>query len=89
MTRSFLNMPRRKINIFKIGSIGASNISLTIEGYSTSYQCNRDKYRFRLKNVEEEKEVIKYLKDKGFEIALIEDSSDYTVKISKSNKEKS
>jgi len=46
---------------------------------------NRDKYRFKLKNVEEEKEVIKYLKDKGFEIALIEDSSDCTVKISKSN----
>jgi hypothetical protein len=41
----------------------------------------------RIVCISEEGEIVmKYLEDKGFEIALIEDSSDYTVKISKSNK---
>jgi len=82
------NVEMRKINIFKIVGIWCfkhffndREVFNELSGY-----YNREKYRFELKNIEEEEEVIKYLKDKGFEFAFIEDSSDYTVKISKSNK---
>jgi len=81
------NVERRKINIFKIGGIWCfkhffndREVFNKLSGY-----YNREKYRFELKNIEKRKEVINYLKDKGFEIALIENSSDYTIKISKYN----
>ncbi len=82
------NVERGKINIFKIEGIWCFKyffndrevFNKLLEYY------NRGKYRFELKNIEERKKVMEYLEYKGFEIALIENSSDYTVKISKSNK---
>jgi len=47
---------------------------------------NRDKYRFELKNVGERNKVMKYLEEKGFETTLIEDTSEYTVKIDRFKK---
>ncbi|NQE04963.1 hypothetical protein C5S32_03735 [ANME-1 cluster archaeon GoMg1] len=82
------NVEKRKINIFKIGGIWCFkyffNDGEIFNKLSEYY--NRDKYRFEVNNIEERKKVMEYLEYKGFEIALIENSSDYTVKISKSNK---
>jgi len=82
-----INNFARDYNIFKIGGIWCfkhffndREVFNELSGY-----YNHEKYRFELKNIEERKEVINYLEDKGFEITLIENSSDYTVKISKYN----
>ena len=77
-----------KIYIFKIGSLwcfkyffGDREIfSELLEYY------NREKYRFELKNDEERNKVMKYLEGKGFEPFLVEDPSDYTVKIDRYKK---
>jgi hypothetical protein len=77
-----------KINIFKIGSLwcfkyffGDREIFNELSEY-----YNREKYRFELKNDDERKKVKKYLEEKGFEPVLIEDTSDYTVKIDRYKK---
>ncbi len=77
-----------KINIFKIGSLwcfkyyfGDREIFMDLSEY-----YNRDKYRFELKNVGERNKVMKYLEEKGFKTALIEDTSEYTVKIDRFKK---
>jgi len=76
------------INIFKIGSLwcfkyffGNREIFMDLADY-----YHRDKYRFELKNVGERNKVMKYLEEKGFEISLIEDTSEYTVKIDRFKK---
>jgi hypothetical protein len=76
------------INIFKIGSLwcfkyffGNREIFMDLADY-----YNRDKYRFELKNVGERNKVMKYLEEKGFETSLIEDTSEYTVKIDRFKK---
>ncbi len=80
---SDVNAKGDKINIFKIGGLwcfkyffGDRELFMGLSDY-----YNRDKYRFELKNVGERNKVMKYLEGNGFETALIEDTSDYTVKI--------
>lgn len=77
-----------KINIFKIGSLWCFKYFFgdreLFMGLSEYY--NRDKYRFELKNVGERNKVMKYLEEKGFETTLIEDTSEYTVKIDRFKK---
>ncbi|MDI6885888.1 MAG: hypothetical protein QMD22_05995 [archaeon] len=82
------NAKSDKINIFKIGSLwcfkyffGDREIFMGLADY-----YNRDKYRFELKNVGERNKVMKYLEEKGFETTLIEDTSEYTVKIDRFKK---
>ena len=76
------------INIFKIGSLWCFKYFFgdreLFMGLSEYY--NRDKYRFELKDVGERDKVMKYLEEKGFETTLIEDTSDYTVKIDRFKK---
>jgi hypothetical protein len=76
------------INIFKIGSLWCFKYFFgdreLFMGLSEYY--NRDKYRFELKNVEDRDKVMKYLEEKGFETTLIEDTSEYTVKIDRFKK---
>jgi hypothetical protein len=82
------DVKREKINIFKIGSLWCFKYFFgdreLFMGLSEYY--NRDKYRFELKNVGDRDKVMKYLEEKGFETTLIEDTSDYTVKIDRFKK---
>ena len=86
--KSDVNAKRDTINIFKIGSLWCFKYFFgdreLFMGLSEYY--NRDKYRFELKNVGERDKVMKYLEEKGFETALIEDTSEYTVKIDRFKK---
>ncbi|MCW3133942.1 MAG: hypothetical protein N2V78_06410 [Methanophagales archaeon] len=82
------DVKRDTINIFKIGSLwcfkyffGDREIFMDLADY-----YNRDKYRFELKNVGERNKVMKYLEGKGFKTTLIEDTSEYTVKIDRFKK---
>ena len=86
--KSDVNAKRDTINIFKIGSLWCFKYFFgdreLFVGLSEYY--NRDKYRFELKDVGERDKVMKYLEEKGFETALIEDTSEYTVKIDRFKK---
>ena len=86
--KSDVNAKRDTINIFKIGSLWCFKYFFDdrelFVGLSEYY--NRDKYRFELKNVGERDKVMKYLEEKGFETTLIEDTSEYTVKIDRFKK---
>ena len=86
--KSDVNAKRDTINIFKIGSLWCFKYFFDdrelFVGLSEYY--NRDKYRFELKDVGERDKVMKYLEEKGFETALIEDTSEYTVKIDRFKK---
>jgi hypothetical protein len=74
---------RMKINIFKIGGMWCFKYFFgdrkIFEELSKYY--NREEYRFELKTIGERNKVIKYLEEKGFNFDIIEDPSDYTVKI--------
>jgi hypothetical protein len=74
---------RIKINIFKIGGLwrfkyffGDRKIFDELSKY-----YNQEEYRFELKNVGERNKVIKYFDEKEFNFDIIEDPSEYTVKI--------
>ena len=86
--KSDVNAKRDTINIFKIGSLWCFKYFFgdreLFVGLSEYY--NRDKYGFELKNVGEMDKVMKYLEEKGFETTLIEDTSEYTVKIDRFKK---
>ena len=83
-----VNAKRDTINIFKIGSLWCFKYFFgdreLFMGLSEYY--NQDKYRFELKNVGERDKVMKDLEEKRFETTLIEDTSDYTVKIDRFKK---
>ncbi len=88
MSDTNIDAKGEKINIFKIGSLwcfkyyfGDREIFMDLSEY-----YNRDKYRFELKNVGERNKVMKYLEEKGFKTTLIEDTSEYTVKIDRFKK---
>jgi len=79
---------QKKINIFKIGRLwcfkyffGDREIFKELYDY-----YNQEKYRFELPTVGERNKIMKYLERKRFELALIEDLSDYTVKIERSKR---
>ena len=79
---------RDSINIFKIGSLWCFKYFFDDREIfnELSDYYNRGKYRFELKNVEERNKVMKYLDDMGFESSLIEDTSEFTVRIGKFKK---
>lgn len=74
---------KEKLNIFKLGNLWCFKYYFddkeTFKELSEYY--NQEKYRFELGTVGERNKVMKYLEEKGFEPVLIEDTSDYTVKI--------
>jgi len=74
---------KEKLNIFKLGNLWCFKYFFddqeTFKELSEYY--NQEKYRFELGTVEERNKVMKYLEEKDFEPVLIEDTSDYTVKI--------
>ena len=72
---------REKINLFKIGRVWCfKHFFDDKELFRELYDYyNQDQYRFELPTVGERNKIIKYLERKGFEIALIEDLSNYTV----------
>ena len=79
---------KKKLNIFKIGSLWCFkhffNDKEIFKELSEHY--NREKYRFELKTIGERNKVMKYLEEKGFKPVLIEDPSNYTVKIDRFKK---
>lgn len=89
MSGESVSAKREKVNIFKIGSLWCfkyffDNREIFKE---LSEYYNREKYRFELKNVGERNKVMKYLEEElGLEFTLIEDTSEYTVKINKFKK---
>ncbi len=74
---------KEKLNIFKLGNLWCFKYFFddkeTFKELSEYY--NQEKYRFELGTIGERNKVMKYLEEKGFEPVLIEDTSDYTVKI--------
>jgi hypothetical protein len=79
---------QKKIDIFKIGGLwcfkyffGDKEIFKELLEY-----YNQDKYRFELATVGERNKMMKYLERKGFELALIENPSDYSVKIDRAKR---
>jgi hypothetical protein len=78
-----ISAKRHKINIFKIGRLWCFKYFFKdneiFKELSGSY--NQDNYRFELATVEVKSKIMEYLEGKGFELTLIEDPSDYTVKI--------
>ena len=72
------NVKRERIYIFKLGSLWYfkyfSDDREIFEDLSDYY--NRDRFRFEFKSVEERDNVIRYLKEKGFEPVTIEVTCD-------------
>jgi hypothetical protein len=74
-------LKREKINIFKIGRVWCfKHFFDDKELFKELYKYyNSDQYRFEMPTVGERNKIIKCLERKGFELALIEDLSNYTV----------
>ena len=79
---------KKKLNFFKIGKIWCFKYFFDDKEIFNDLleYYNREKYRFELGTVGERNKIIKYLEKKGFEYVLIEDASDYTVKIERFKK---
>jgi hypothetical protein len=89
MSGERVDAKREKVNIFKIGSLWCFKYFFDNREVfkELSEYYNREKYRFELKNVGERNKVMKYLEEElGLEFTLIEDTSEYTVKINKFKK---
>jgi hypothetical protein len=79
---------KKKLNIFKIGSLWCfKHFFEDKEMFRELLEYyNREKYRFELSSGGERNKLIKYLEGKGFEPVLIDNTSDYTVKIDRFKK---
>ena len=79
---------KEKLNIFKLGNLWCFKYFFDDKEIfkELSEYYNQVKYRFELGTVGERSKVTKYLEEKGFEPVLIEDTSDYTVKIDRFKK---
>ena len=84
-----LQKKRKRINVFKIGKL------YVLKQFFNDKEIFKDlldfynsiSYRFEMKNVVERNKVMKYLEMKaGFNVFIIEDSSDFMVKIGKDKK---
>ncbi len=82
------DITRKKINIFKIGKLYCFkhyfNDREVFEELSKYY--NEKKYRFECSTASERNKIIKYLWKVGFDTNLIEDLSEYIVKIDRFKK---
>ena len=81
-------MRRRKVNIFKIGKLYCFkqyfNDKEIFKELSEYY--NKGNYRFECGTAGERNKIIKYLGEAGFDTNIIEDLSDYLVKIDRFKK---
>jgi len=77
------DIDRKKINIFKVGKLYCFkhyfNDREIFEELSKYY--NEEKYRFECSTAGERNKIIKYLWKKGFDATLIENLSEFIVKI--------
>ncbi len=82
------DITREKINIFKIGKLYCFkhyfNDKQVSEELSSYY--NEEKYRFECSTSGERNKIIKYLWKVGFEANIVEDPSEYIVKIDRTKK---
>ena len=82
------DISRKKINIFKIGKLYCFKAYFSDrEIFKELSECyNKKKYRFECDTVGERNKIIKYLWKTGFDTNLIEDISEYSVKIDRFKK---
>ena len=82
------DITRKKINIFKIQKLYCFkhyfNDKQVFEELSKYY--NEEKYRFECGTTGERNKIIKYLWKMGFDATLVEDLSEYIVKIDRTKK---
>jgi len=82
------DITRKKINIFKIGKLYCFKHYFSdreiFEELSKYY--NEKKYRFECGTASERNKIIKYLWKMGFDATLIEDLSEYIVKIDRTKR---
>jgi len=82
------DITRKKINIFKIGKLYCFkyyfNDREIFEGLSKYY--NEKNYRFECNTVGERNKIIKYLWKMGFDADLVENPSEYMVKIDRNKR---
>ena len=82
------DIDRKKINIFKVGKLYCFkhyfNDREVFEELSRYY--NEMKYRFECSTAGERNKIIKYLWKMGFDATLIEDLSEYIVKIDRTKR---
>lgn len=82
------DIDRKKINVFKVGKLYCFkhyfNDKQVFEELSDYY--NKERYRFECSTAGERNKIIKYLWKMGFDAYLIEDPSDYIVKIDRIKK---
>jgi hypothetical protein len=79
---------KKKLNIFKIGSLWRFKYFFDDKEIFKDLldYYNQEKYQFELGTVGERNKIIKYLEKKGFKTVLVEDASDYTVKVDRFKK---
>jgi hypothetical protein len=82
------DITRKKINIFKIGKLYCFkhyfNDREVFEGLSKYY--NEENYRFECTTVGERNKIIKYLWKMGFDAVLVENPSEYIVKMDRTKR---
>jgi len=82
------DIDRKKINIFKVGKLYCFkhyfNDREVFDELSKYY--NEMKYRFECSTASERNKIIKYLWKMGFDATLIEDLSEYIVKIDRTKR---
>jgi hypothetical protein len=82
------DITRKKINIFKIRKLYCFkhyfNDREVFDGLSKYY--NEENYRFECRTVGERNKIIKYLWKMGFDANLVENPSEYIVKIDRTKK---
>lgn len=82
------DITRKKINIFKIGKLYCFKCYFNdreVFGELSKYY-NERKYRFECGTASERNKIIKYLWKVGFEANIVEDPSEYIVKIDRFKK---
>lgn len=79
----YFDITRKNINIFKIGKRYCFKYYFNDEQIfnELSPYYNKEKYRFECGTTGERNKIIKYLWKVGFEVDIVEDLKDYTVKI--------
>ena len=82
------DISRKKINIFRIGKLYCFNAYFSDKEIfkELSEYYNKKKYRFEFSTASERNKIIKYLWNAGFDTNLIEELSEYSVKIDRFKK---
>jgi len=82
------DITRKKINIFKIGKIYCFKHYFDDRDVfkELSKYYNEEKYRFECGTAGERNKIIKYLWKMGFDATLVEDLSEYLVKIDRTKR---